>query len=676
MRYRLVDLDTLDGDRMRKTFECLLILTCFCLPASAKTSDACGAAMQHLTVPEYADINDGVGQRPLQFLFSESGDDIYIATPSNTPNYGNWLTRNGIRIIVVYQNEQARQQAIANIRRSNNITGPYPALEKLKFAVVRLMPEAGFDAEGNVPATKWSIEDIQYYAPDACASFPLTFCVKNSGQMVPCVSPDLHASDVDPNFITALLIPVKPLEPYSDPQYIKLTEAIQAKLKEFIARNKAEALAQAPAKASIPPSPSGMYTAGLVDASVPCAEATQHLQVPEGIQLALPGQSDSEPLRNFLFMFSQDGVDVYAVGTGNPPTYQRSALLVFQDDKTRREYLKSFVGSGAVSWEYFETSLGRQDWKPIMNLKYATFDFSWRQSKPPQPLLTHAVFYAPLDCNSQTTFPNALPSSAIGAYTNMSPADAIDPSNTAVYRAAVELQKLDLQKSGSETAHAQMINSEDLIQDKAKLDLCIQRARRGVSLSIGNTDLVPFEIDRRYLASMRQQDPNATFFATPTALYQCGVSGVGLYAPTFASGENWFWHVIRPPSFQPAINTLAGERLAVNTCLKDVPQHADIPRFDHAGSFGAQDMGYRGMGYGPTPRDHPNPPIVSGVAVSSYDVEVDGVAYFKTNGIDLLMLDYVCLYSPMLELKAVGWRKDQPGPRVWLKSAQQAAGRK
>jgi hypothetical protein len=223
----------------------------------------------------------------------------------------------------------------------------------------------------------------------------------------------------------------------------------------------------------------------------------------------------------------------------------------------------------------------------------------------------------------------------------------------------------------SPACRAQMIRSEDLIQDKAKLNLCIQRARHGVSLGIGNTDLVPFEIDKRYLDRVRQQDPNATFFATSMGLYQCGVSGVGLYAPTSASGENWFWHVIRPPSFEPSINTPAGERLAANTCLKDVPQHADIPGFDHAGYFGAEDMGYRS----PPPRD-PSPPTVAGVAVSSYDVEVDGVAYFKTKGIDLLALDFVCLYSPMLELKAVGWRKDQSGPRVWLKSAQQAAGHK
>jgi hypothetical protein len=214
-----------------------------------------------------------------------------------------------------------------------------------------------------------------------------------------------------------------------------------------------------------------------------------------------------------------------------------------------------------------------------------------------------------------------------------------------------------------------MIRSDALQQDAAKLHLCIDRARHGQSLSIGDQDLVPFEIDARYVERIRKDTPDVTFFATATALYECEVAGNGLYSPAVSSGENWFWHVIRPPGFQPSINTIPGSRLAANTCLKDVPQHADIPAFDHAGYFGAQDIGYisqKAVG-------KPNSPKVAGVPVSSYDVEVTGVAYFKTATIDLLMLDYVCLYSPMLELKAVGWRRDAPGPRVWLKSAREAA---
>ena len=160
-----------------------------------------------------------------------------------------------------------------------------------------------------------------------------------------------------------------------------------------------------------------------------------------------------------------------------------------------------------------------------------------------------------------------------------------------------------------------------------------------------------------------------TFFATPRGLYECEVAGNGLYGPSSVSGENWFWHVIRPPSFQPPINTVAGSQLAASTCLKDVPKHADLPGFDHAGNFGAQDIGY----ISPRAMTRSARPTIGGVHVSSYDVEVDGVAYFKTSGIDLLMLKFTCLYSPMLELKAIGWRRDIPGVHVWLKSAQEAS---
>jgi hypothetical protein len=217
--------------------------------------------------------------------------------------------------------------------------------------------------------------------------------------------------------------------------------------------------------------------------------------------------------------------------------------------------------------------------------------------------------------------------------------------------------------------YAQMIRSVALQQDMAKLNLCVDRARHGVGLAIADQDLVPFEIDAGYVARARKEDPNVTFFATPGTLYECKVAGNGLYSAEFGSGESWFWHVIRPPSFQPSINSDAGAHLAADTCLKDVPQHADLPAFDHAGYYTAHDVGY----ISPRVTAKPTRPTVGGVPVSSYDVEVNGVAYFKTSGIDLLMLEFTCLYSPMLELKAVGWRRDTPGPRVWLKSARQSA---
>jgi hypothetical protein len=140
--------------------------------------------------------------------------------------------------------------------------------------------------------------------------------------------------------------------------------------------------------------------------------------------------------------------------------------------------------------------------------------------------------------------------------------------------------------------YAQMIRSDALQQDTAKLNLCINRARHGDSLAIGDQDIVLFEIDGGYLARAKKENPNVTFFATPGSLYECNVAGNGLYGPASASGESWFWHVIRPPSFQPSINTDDGSHLAANTCLRDVPQHADLPAFDHAGYYTAHDVGY------------------------------------------------------------------------------------
>jgi len=161
-----------------------------------------------------------------------------------------------------------------------------------------------------------------------------------------------------------------------------------------------------------------------------------------------------------------------------------------------------------------------------------------------------------------------------------------------------------------------------------------------------------------------------TFFATGSgALYECTNWG-GLCGPVSATGENWFFHIFHPPSFQPPISTVAGSQLAGSTCLKDVPQHTDLSGFDHANYYAAQDVDYISR----KAKARPTHPSIGGVPVSSYDVEVNGVAYFKTSGIDLFALQFTCLYSPMLKLKAVGWRREGGGSRVWLKSARQAAG--
>ena len=179
-----------------------------------------------------------------------------------------------------------------------------------------------------------------------------------------------------------------------------------------------------------------------VDAYQPCLEATQHLEVPDQIDLDLPHDFSSaeEPRPAFTFLFSEQGVDVYAVRTNKfgPAGYHRLALLVFQDEKFRRNVLRSYINSGLVTWAYSDT--GGQDWKPIVNFKYVTLDFGWFQRKTGlEPSVSSTVFYAPPACDSVSEPAGARPSSMIGVYISTSPADL--PHDSLRYRAAQALWK-------------------------------------------------------------------------------------------------------------------------------------------------------------------------------------------------------------------------------------------
>jgi hypothetical protein len=139
-----------------------------------------------------------------------------------------------------------------------------------------------------------------------------------------------------------------------------------------------------------------------VDTYHPCVEATQRLRVPEQVDLDLPGDFSSakEPSPQFTFLFSDQGIDVYAVRTNKfgPAGYHRLALLVFQDEKVRREILRSYITSGLVQWAYSDA--GTQDWKPVVNFKYVTLDFAWSHRETGwEPWVQTTVFYAPPACN-------------------------------------------------------------------------------------------------------------------------------------------------------------------------------------------------------------------------------------------------------------------------------------
>jgi len=438
-----------------KALFALLAFTCLCLPASAQRSDACREQLRHLTLPSSAQIDDGNGETPVEFLFSDHGADIYSAIPANEPNGVVWFISNGIRVIVVYQDEQARQQAIRNLSQPGVVadvvagSSRHGSLDKVKFAVVHLgvgssrdKPDEAYIREHHseqesylheLLTSGWHIEGIKYFEPPSCEASKTTLCTKPSGQLVPCVLPGLPANSGEPNWITDLNVRER-LEPYGDSQFVRITEAIKQKLKEFADRDKMRAVSLETTMGTSEAGPLDVIAPKLVETSAPCTEATQHLQVPQGIHSALPGQT-------FSFMFSQDGVDAFAVRGGNPPTYQ-GVLLVFQDDKIRREYLESFISAGSISWYSMDNTHSHQDWKPVVSFKYATFGYSWLGDSP---MLSTATFYAPRECYSRRTSVGALTRNELGVY--MKPAgDRLDPRNGVLYRAAVELRKLETQE--------------------------------------------------------------------------------------------------------------------------------------------------------------------------------------------------------------------------------------
>jgi hypothetical protein len=175
------------------------------------------------------------------------------------------------------------------------------------------------------------------------------------------------------------------------------------------------------------------YVARLFKKYSPCAKATQPFQI-DDVRLTSPGQIPPEQSRQFKLMFSQAGVDVYAVRIGKQWT---SVLIIFQDEKSRRAFIRLLVSAVALSWNQ----------EPTINLKYVTLEFSWvTQHTEPEPFILNATFYAPIACYSRKLYQETLASSVIGGYVNASPQYILDPNEVVLYKAAVEFNRMRRQK--------------------------------------------------------------------------------------------------------------------------------------------------------------------------------------------------------------------------------------
>ena len=198
-------------------------------------------------------------------------------------------------------------------------------------------------------------------------------------------------------------------------------------------------------------------------------------------------------------------------------------------------------------------------------------------------------------------------------------------------------------------AEAGMVRNDAIGNDPAREKLCAARAK-------GKP--VPFEIDPAYVQRTRGFNPDATFIAidqTTPQLVECHLRpGTGRFEPASFSPEQGYWHLLRPQQFQPGINTPKGREMAANVCLEAAPSKIGRPDFDHSVYSSVTEVNKA------SPRYRAGA-LIAGVKAERYDIAVEGTSFYKSSGPDLTAVEFTCLLSPMLDIKAI--RPRQPGAR-------------
>jgi len=190
-----------------------------------------------------------------------------------------------------------------------------------------------------------------------------------------------------------------------------------------------------------------------------------------------------------------------------------------------------------------------------------------------------------------------------------------------------------------------MVPSDTIGNDPARESLCAERAR--ATLPKGRS--VPFLLDARYLASARSFHTDVTLIVIDDGmspqLVECYQrEGTGRYEPASFSPEQWYWHLVKPEQFKPGLAAPGGRDLAARPCLASVPDKIGRPGFDHSVYSSVYEAS------GTEPRSTMS---IAGLKTSRYDILVKGTAFYKARGPDLTAVEFTCLLSPMLELKAV-----------------------
>lgn len=198
-------------------------------------------------------------------------------------------------------------------------------------------------------------------------------------------------------------------------------------------------------------------------------------------------------------------------------------------------------------------------------------------------------------------------------------------------------------------AMAEMVRNDSIGNDPEKEKLCLSRLKI-------NGKVVPFEIDSDYVARNRSDYPDMTFIAiddgSSGTLVECYVnSGTGMYQPNIYIPEQWSWHLIKPPQFKPGIRTPIGQQMAANVCLEGTKAKINRSNFDHIAYWAIVEI-TGNNGSGRSPKYHEGI-LIDGTKAERYDIAVEGRSFYKSVGPDLAFVNFTCLLSPMLDIKAI-----------------------
>ncbi len=198
-------------------------------------------------------------------------------------------------------------------------------------------------------------------------------------------------------------------------------------------------------------------------------------------------------------------------------------------------------------------------------------------------------------------------------------------------------------------ANAEMVLNNAIGNDPDKEKLCANRAMKTMPGKI-----VPFEIDSDYVDSSRKYHKDATFIAIDNGsspqLVECFLrDGTGRFEPdNMSPDEQRYWHSIKPKRFKPGINTSEGREMAAKVCMKSVETTLSRNDFDHIVYNSVIEVPLSATG-----KSIRAGTVIGGKKAERYDIVVKGTSFYKSSRPDLTAVNFTCLLSPMLDVKAM-----------------------